>query len=828
MNTPDSSAADFSNELRTRAEQRRQQGTQATENQTHDELQRAVLELQTYQAELETQYEALLLAQADADASRAQYVDLYEHAPVGYVTLDAHGTVAQLNRTASQLLGAPQAGLVGQPFAQVVAPLHRAGFDEFLAQVLATPGPQHREIELYGKGNALFHAQLEAQREELPHPGAAPRYRLAVLNTNDQHRAAAALAASEGRFRMLTENVLGVVFEWRYNHDGTNYCVYVSPRMHELFGVASAEVNRIDTFIHPADVRAWRASTMAVPAGIPWAFDGRLVVPDQPTRWCRGTAVVTSRDATGLNYSGLLLDVTAAKQLEASLRAATEAAEANVRAKQEFLANMSHEIRTPLHGILGLAELLAASPLASAQAEHVRLLQGSAGHLLAVLNDVLTTVRLGAGRLEPAAVAFDLGGLLRDCAALLQPEAAAQGLALKVKASPDLPWVVGDSHRLRQVLLNLLGNAVKFTEEGGRVELCVQLRPGAGPGRQRVAFSVVDTGIGIAPAVLDAVFEPFVQATDRIGSEYGGTGLGLSIARSLVEMLGGTLRAASEPGVGSTFHFALDFALAPADEATADAPEAPGRPVEMPAGRALLVEDNPVSSLLAETLLRKWGWAVDAAADGLTAVALFEAHRYDVVLMDLRLPGLDGTSATARLRQHPDPARAATPVLAVTAHAQLEAQDLRAAGFDAYLAKPFDEAGLRQALAAAWHDTQAAPAAPAAPVAPLYDLSAVRQMVGDNEAFLRHLVGVFRDTTPPILEALEQASARHDWPALADAAHHLKSSLYGVGVVRLYDAIRELETSEKKPPAPARAAECVAAVRAVTAEVMAGLAKEFA
>ncbi|WP_161599391.1 PAS domain-containing hybrid sensor histidine kinase/response regulator [Hymenobacter nivis] len=797
--------------------------TQAVENTPPDQLPGLVQELQTHQLELQMQYESLLLAQADAEANRVQYEDLYEHAPVGFVTLGPHGGIAQLNRTASQLLGTGGTRLAGRPFALFVTPGHRADFADFLARVLASPAPQHTETELRRANGTAFYAQLEAVREE-PLPPQGPGCRLALFDTTDRREAANALANSEARFQMLAESVPGVLFEWRVNRDGEHYVTYVSPRLQECFGMAPAALEQAETFLHPADVRSFRLSlAAAVQVRGPWAFEGRVVVPGQPLRWCRGTAAVTTRDDKGVVYSGLLLDVTASKQLEARLRAATEAAEANVRAKQEFLANMSHEIRTPLHGILGLAEMLAASALAPAQAEHLRLLNGSAQHLLAVLNDVLITARLGAGRLHAAAEAFDLGALLRDCTALLAPEAETRGLALRLNAPPALPRVVGDAHRLRQVLLNLLGNALKFTERGG-VELRVQCPAGAAPGRARVAFSVSDSGIGIAPAALDAVFEPFVQAGETTDQHYGGTGLGLSISHSLVALLGGTLRATSELGVGSTFHFALEFDTdqsAPGTAPVAPAPAAKAAPGS--AGRALLVEDNPVSSLLAEALLRGWGWAVDAAATGPAAVALFEQHCYDVVLMDLRLPGLDGTAATARLRQHPDPARAATPVLAVTAHAQLDADALRASGFDAYLAKPFGEAALRQALAVA----RQAPAAAPVPRGPLYDLSAVRQMVGDNESFVRHLVGVFCTSTPPILEALRQALAQADWPALADAAHHLKSSLYGMGVIPLYDAIRELEASEAQHPDPARAAWLVGEVTAVTAEVMAELAQAF-
>lgn len=423
------------------------------------------------------QYESLLLAQADAEANRAQYEDLYKHAPVSYVTLGPHGDIAQLNRTARQLLGVPAGLLDGRPFALFVAPTHRAEFAYFRARVLAAPGPQHAETELRRADGTAFYAQLEAVREAAALPY-RPGCRLALLDTSDRRAAANALAASEARFRMLAENVPGVLFEGRVNHGGAHSVTYVSPRVQEYFGVAPADINQAENFLHPADVRPFRLSLAAGQAQGPWAFEGRVVVPGQPLRWCRGTAVVTTRDDHGLGYSGLLLDVTASKQLETHLRAATEAAEANVRAKQEFLANTSHEIRTPLHGILGLAERLGTSALAPTQAEYLHLLHGPAQHLLAVLNDVLTTARLGAGRLRAAAEAFDLGALLHDCTALLAPGARTRGLALRLDAPAALPRVVGDAHRLRQVLLNLLGNALKFTGRGG-VELRVQYPLGA-------------------------------------------------------------------------------------------------------------------------------------------------------------------------------------------------------------------------------------------------------------------------------------------------------------------------------------------------------------
>ena len=205
------------------------------------------------------QYELLLLAQADAEVNRAQYEGLYEKAPMGYVTLGPDGSIAQLNRTASQLLGMAWGPLAGRPFALFVAPAHRADFAGFLTRVLATPGPQHTQTELRRADGTAFHAQLEAMREE-PAPPQGPGCRLALLDTSARREADNALATSEARFQMLAENVPGVLFEGRVEGDGAHYVTYISPRMQECFGMAPADINQAETFLHPADVLPFRLS----------------------------------------------------------------------------------------------------------------------------------------------------------------------------------------------------------------------------------------------------------------------------------------------------------------------------------------------------------------------------------------------------------------------------------------------------------------------------------------------------------------------------------------------------------------------------------------
>ena len=543
-----------------------------------------------------------------------------------------------------------------------------------------------------------------------------------------------------------------------------------------------------------------------------------------------GTALVLGVDS----------NITELKLTQQALQEAVNEAEVDSQAKQDFLANMSHEIRTPLHGILGLTGVLAKTTLSRSQHDYLRLLGESAQHLLTVLNDVLTTARLGAGKLLAERTPFNPEYLLLDCAALLRPRAREKGLRLRVSKPDNLPTVLGDPHRLRQVLLNLVSNAIKFTEEGYVQLRCQVLTPPAH--HQEAAstvwlqFTVSDTGIGITPETLDKIFEPFAQATDSTDREYGGSGLGLSISEGLVKLMGGMLRVSSEVQKGSTFAFTLAFEPVLAVEAPAAPQEAvPTAPED---GSVLLVEDNLVNSLLAETVLRNWGWQVTTAASGPAAIKLFEHRLFTLVLMDIQMPGMDGETAARILREHPDPIRAATPIIALTARAQAgESERLQAAGFAGYLTKPYREEQLLETIQTVLARYRSYPvSAPTThltsvsmePSSPLYNLQNVRQLVHGDEAIVRRLAWAFIETTPAILTALDEALTTPNWEAVGDAAHHLKSSLDGLGVESLRHIIREVEAYGETPPASAdEAAQKVAQVRTTTEQVMAALRQEF-
>ncbi|MBK1721114.1 ATP-binding protein [Thiocystis violacea] len=397
---------------------------------------------------------------------------------------------------------------------------------------------------------------------------------------------------------------------------------------------------------------------------------------------------------------------------ETKLVHALDAAQAASQAKSRFLANMSHEIRTPMNGVLGMTELLLHSGrLGEREQRFAKMANQSAQSLLGVIDDVLDFSKIEAGRMQLSEEDFDLRRLLDDCLGLVAGEADRKDLALIADFPASLPRRVrGDSQRLRQVLINLLGNAVKFTERGEvRLRARVLARGGE---RLGLRLEVEDTGPGIAPDQQQLVFNAFEQADGSSTRRHGGTGLGLAITRQLVTLMGGEVDLISTPGEGACFRIRLELGEAADPPQTAEAstrPSAPGAELSAPdpdgaapgSGlRILLVEDNPVNQELARYMLSFLQYRADVAADGREALDLLRATRYDLVLMDCHMPGMDGFIAASEARRlERELGRAPVPIIALTADVQrgIEAR-CQAAGMDGYLSKPFDLAQLRSVL----------------------------------------------------------------------------------------------------------------------------------
>lgn len=508
------------------------------------------------------------------------------------------------------------------------------------------------------------------------------RKRLENIVAENERLLKAAMAAS-----------LDGVWEWSLSTDD----VYYSDNWFRQLGYAPGEFPmRLETFtqlLHPDDAQATFtavAVTVESPRDTGYTAEFRLRRRDGSWQWTLGRGNVSERAADGraLRLTGTNVDIDERKRLEESLAIATRTAQEASKAKGDFLTNMSHEIRTPMNAVIGLANLLGDTPLNAVQSDYLSKLRGASHTLLALINDVLDLSKIEAGKLTIEHAPFKLATTFDHLWTLVSPQATAKGLTLKHEAETDIPeFLLGDALRLGQVLLNLTGNAVKFTERGS---VTVQVnRLASASDEVHLRFAVRDTGIGIDPARAAALFQPFEQADASTSRRYGGSGLGLAICRQLVSLMGGEMGVQSVPEAGSTFWFTARFGVA---EASAWLPVAPALVVDTTplAGlRVLVAEDNDINLEILTELLRRVGVEVQAARDGGEAVQICSSGWPQLVLMDMQMPDIDGLAATIMLRQ--DARFAALPIIALTANAMSEDRDrCLAAGMNDHLPKPID------------------------------------------------------------------------------------------------------------------------------------------
>jgi two-component system, sensor histidine kinase len=496
----------------------------------------------------------------------------------------------------------------------------------------------------------------------------------------------------------------------------------------------------------------------------------------------------------------------ALEQLAASLSQARREAEAASQAKSAFLANISHEIRTPFHGLMGMLSLLRETNLNARQVDHLRTATESADHLLAILNDILDMSKLESGRLTLAPAPTDLRRLLHEIEALMRPQATAKSLALHIDVDPGVPErVLCDATRLKQILFNLLANGLKFSDQG-RVSLVVRPLPAALP---QIEFAVSDTGIGMDEATQARLFNRFAQGDDSRARRHGGTGLGLEISRNLARLMHGDITVSSRLGEGSTFRLQVPLpAVAP--EAASPAHPGSGGASSLRSLRVLVAEDHPVNRQYVAALLENLGHRARFCTNGEEAVAAARDEAFDLVLMDLHMPLMDGVDATRAIRALPDSRRSTVPIVALTADAFADTRDrCLVAGMNDFLAKPVSPGKLATLLRQLFGTptaggADAAPAPPAAtgPAPGLVDRASIAaSLQAMPRAQLAGMMRSFLDQGPQTVQHL-RAAVRDAQPlALRVNAHAAKGAALNLGLTALAHTAQALQEGATHLPA---------------------------
>ncbi|CAO3427847.1 PAS domain S-box protein [Azospirillum doebereinerae] len=565
----------------------------------------------------------------------------------------------------------------------------REPFRNFRYQVMTDTGLRYVSVS----GRPVFDAD-----------GVFTGYRGSATDITEREISAQRLQASEARYRAM----FGAVAQPIVTIDEYGIVSAFNPAAERMFGFAAPEiVGGSLRRLMPAELADLHDSRMEA------YRTGKLEPPKSGVREMRGlrkdgsefpveVTLAGWREGERQYFTGAMRDITAQREIEASLRRAKDAADHANRMKGEFLATMSHEIRTPMNGVLGALTLVDGPNLDDEQRQLLEVAKRSGNALLTILDDILDLSKLEAGKVEIEPVDFDLRTTLEDTIALLQPSASGRGLGLSLDVAPAVPVRVrADVRRVRQVLVNLIGNALKFTHRGA-VTLRAGLDEAPKPdGGFLLRFEVSDTGIGIPAEVLPTLFRRFTQADGSITRPFGGTGLGLAISRELVTLMNGRIGTVSIEGKGSTFWFTvLCRPAAVPDAAPSAKPAAPGTAVPSVDGlRVLIAEDNEINRDIVLAMLRRAGHRPTAVPNGLQAVRALEEQSFDLVLMDVQMPVMDGLTATRHIRAMPEPA-CGIPIVALTGNAMPGNEtEYLAAGMNAYLSKPIVSAALFQTLA---------------------------------------------------------------------------------------------------------------------------------
>jgi PAS domain S-box-containing protein len=650
------------------------------------------------------QYSALSFQRQEAQERADLLRMVVDESPSVIILKDEQGRFLFGNRTLVELYGTTLENLVGKDDGAFNPNQEQVEFYRRNVQEILREGKTCIVMEDSTNTNTGKIHHYQSIKKPVRRRDGSQCLLILASDVTDLHDARTRAEASEQRLKYVLEATAEGIWDWRV---GSSHLTN-NARWCEMFGLPVDVIEHSMEDFSSLLLEEEREDVMAAVGAClqghgPYFHEHRMRRKDGSIIWVRdrGNVVEWNADGSPSRMVGSVVDITDIKQAQLELQRAKEVAEAASKAKSEFLATMSHEIRTPMNGVLGMVELLQITELNKNQRHYTDIIAASGKHLLGVIEDILDFSKIEANKVELLEENFDLQVLIDEVVGLLHEQAAARQLYLTLHT--DLQGqnsVKGDAHRLRQVLFNLIGNAIKFTQIGS-VTVSACWRESA-EGRVFIEFRIKDTGIGIREDAQRRIFDAFTQEDGSTARRFGGTGLGLPIAARLVELMGGKLELTSQLGLGTLFHFTLPFVLVEnMPGVKVPAPAKTPEPAGSLRGRVLLVEDNPINVEVARLWLEKLGLDVGVAENGQQALDLLEQQDFRLVLMDLHMPGMTGQEAAREIRKrevaehgvHP------VPIIALTADVAENIRDsCLAAGMNDYLSKPLDVNQLRDKL----------------------------------------------------------------------------------------------------------------------------------